>query len=160
MTVRTLKQYIREHYDIWSSPIHGVDHWQRVWEFGRSIGWTTDADMEVVEYFAFLHDSQRWDEGTDLAHGPRAAMFAIQHRELFELSHSQFRVLIRAVSGHTAAMPGCAAAQNPTLAACWDADRLDIGRVGLTPDPRFMFTDMAKELAAVGARGPFDAGSE
>ena len=111
------------------------------------IGWSEDADMEVVEYFAYLHDCQRCDDGHDPGHGGRAAAFAKNYRELFDLSNSQFRQLVRAVSGHTAAMPGCKAGDDPTLAVCWDSDRLDIDRVGILVDPQYLFTDMAKELA-------------
>jgi uncharacterized protein len=34
----------------------------------------------------------------------------------------------------------------PTLLACWDADRLDLGRVGTTPKPHRLCTDSAREL--------------
>ena len=31
-----------------------------------------------------------------------------------------------------------------TVLTCWDADRLDLGRVGITPNPRYLCTDAAK----------------
>ena len=37
---------------------------------------------------------------------------------------------------------------NPTIDACFDADRLDLGRVGITPDPNKMATAKGKELAS------------
>ena len=33
-----------------------------------------------------------------------------------------------------------------TLQTCWDADRLDLGRVGITPEPDLLCTDAAREL--------------
>jgi uncharacterized protein len=27
---------------------------------------------------------------------------------------------------------------HPTVQTCWDADRLDLGRVGIRPDPRYL----------------------
>lgn len=36
---------------------------------------------------------------------------------------------------------------NPTIDACFDADRLDLGRVNITPDPEKMATEKGKELA-------------
>ncbi len=27
---------------------------------------------------------------------------------------------------------------NPTIQSCWDADRLDLGRVGMIPSPKFL----------------------
>jgi len=38
-------------------------------------------------------------------------------------------------------------AVNATVATCWDADRLDLGRVGIKPDARYLFSDEAKEIA-------------
>jgi len=147
MSIQALKDYIEEHKTICSSPFHGMNHWDHVWANGQEIGWATEADMEVVEYFAYLHDCQRWSEGTDWLHGPRAAQFAQEHRDLFDLSNSQFKELISAVAGHTKLQPGCKAGENPTIATCWDADRLDIWRVGYSVDTRFLFTDRAKDLA-------------
>jgi uncharacterized protein len=31
-----------------------------------------------------------------------------------------------------------------TVRTCWDADRLDLGRVGVTPDPILLCTDVAR----------------
>ena len=46
------------------------DSWIVHWELsGRMAGGPVDADLEVVEYFAYLHDCQRWSEGTDWLHG-------------------------------------------------------------------------------------------
>ena len=58
----------------------------------------------------------------------RAAEFARKHRSLVDLNDEQFDLLLRACSGHTFAMPHGKAGSNTTLAACWDADRLDIDR--------------------------------
>jgi uncharacterized protein len=32
-----------------------------------------------------------------------------------------------------------------TIQTCWDADRLDLGRVGIVPDPDRLCTDAARE---------------
>ena len=147
MSVQLLKDYIFENFEMWSGPTHGIAHWDRVWSFGQMIGWSEGADMEVVEYFAYLHDCRRYDDGNDPGHGGRAGIFAKENRELFDLSDTQFKQLVRAVSGHTDAMPGCKAGEDPTLAVCWDSDRLDIDRVGLVVDPMYLFTGMGRELA-------------
>ena len=34
---------------------------------------------------------------------------------------------------------------NPTIAACWDADRLDLGRVGKPPSARFLSLEAARD---------------
>ena len=62
MSIQALKDYIEENKQIWSSPIHGINHWEHVWTNGKEVGRAVDADLEVVEYFAYLHDCQRWSE--------------------------------------------------------------------------------------------------
>ena len=61
---------------------------------------------------------------------------------MVHLDDARFELLFEAcrlhTDGHTAG--------DPTLLACWDADRLDLGRVGITPDPRRLCTDAAREL--------------
>ena len=34
-----------------------------------------------------------------------------------------------------------------TVQTCWDADRLDLGRVGIRPHPKYLCTGAAKEPA-------------
>ena len=41
--------------------------------------------------------------------------------------------------------------EHPTIGTCWDADRLDLGRVGIVPQPKFMSTAFAKEVAYAGS---------
>lgn len=36
-----------------------------------------------------------------------------------------------------------------TVQTCWDADRLDLGRVGTRPDRRYLCTIAAKEKATI-----------
>ncbi len=33
---------------------------------------------------------------------------------------------------------------NPTIQSCWDADRLDLGRVGIIPSPRFVSAEASQ----------------
>ena len=33
---------------------------------------------------------------------------------------------------------------DPTVGVCWDADRLNLWRVGVTPDPRWLSTEAAR----------------
>ncbi|MGP0068038.1 MAG: hypothetical protein ACLQGP_31135 [Isosphaeraceae bacterium] len=95
----------------------------------------------MVELFAVLHDSCRLNEGTDPEHGPRAAALARRVRgRLLELPHAEFRLLHRACAGHTHERTH----PDITIRTCWDSDRLDLGRVGITPDPRYLGTDAAK----------------
>jgi uncharacterized protein len=138
---------IKRDTDMWQSPWHGLKHWSRVMVNGLSLAAETGADVDIIPYFALLHDCCRHNEYEDPLHGPRAASYAKKHRNLIQLDDYQFYLLIRACAGHTHALPGCKASFNNTIATCWDADRLDIGRVGLVVDERYLFTRAAKNLA-------------
>lgn len=126
-----------------SSP-HGPAHWKRVEENGLLLAQSSGADILVVRLFAVFHDSKRENEGIDPDHGRRGAAYARELRDTyFEIDDVQFDLLEVACSWHTDATHH----QNPTIGTCWDADRLDLGRVGITPDPKYMNTDLGKQLA-------------
>ena len=120
---------------------HGVSHWARVLENGLRLAEETGADIGVVRFFAVLHDSRRVNEATDPEHGPRAAEFARSLRgRLFDLPDHEFRLLHRACAGHTHERTH----PDVTIQTCWDADRLDLGRVGITPHPSRLCTEAAR----------------
>jgi uncharacterized protein len=120
---------------------HGVAHWARVLENGLRLAEETGADLGVVRLFAVLHDSRRVNEATDPEHGPRAAEFARSLRgQLFDLPDHEFRLLHRACAGHTHERTH----PDVTIQTCWDADRLDLGRVGIMPHPSRLCTEAAR----------------
>lgn len=122
---------------------HGVAHWARVLETGLRLAGVTGADPEVVTLFALCHDARRWDEGWDPDHGLRGGEFARSLRgTLVVLDDARFELLFEACRLHTDGRT----AGDVTVQACWDADRLDLGRVGITPDPRRLCTDAARRL--------------
>ena len=125
---------------------HGVAHWARVYENGLRLAEETGAIDEVVRLFAVLHDSRRINEGTDPDHGPRAAEFARTLRgRLFDLSDHEFHLLYQACAGHTHER----AHPDVTIRTCWDADRLDLGRVGISPHPKYLGTEAARRPATI-----------
>jgi uncharacterized protein len=92
----------------------------------------TGANIEVVQLFAVFHDSQRITEQGDPVHGICGARFAARLRgKLFDLSDDDFDLLFVACAGHTDHPTD----DDPTIQTCWDADRLDVGRIGTTIDP-------------------------
>jgi uncharacterized protein len=120
---------------------HGIAHWARVLENGLRTAEETGANIEVVQLFAILHDSQRVNEGSDPLHGLRGAACALNLRGLlFDLPDHEFRLLHRACIGHTQERTH----PDVTIQTCLDADRLDLGRVGITPHPRRLCTAAAK----------------
>lgn len=120
---------------------HGVAHWARVLENGLRLAEETRANLEVVQLFAVLHDSRRINEATDPDHGPRAAEFARTLRgRLLNLPDHEFGLLHRACAGHTHERTH----PDATIRTCWDADRLDLGRVGIAPHPSRLCTEAAR----------------
>lgn len=132
--------------------IHGPDHWKRVERNGLLLATRTGADTTVVRLFAVFHDSRRENDGYDESHGARGAAFATTLRgNLFTLPDDAFTLLHYACTWHTEGQHH----PDPTIGTCWDADRLDLGRVGIIPDPEFMSTPFAREIAATGSIQPF-----
>jgi len=127
--------------------IHGPSHWRRVERNGLWLSEKTAADVTVVRLFAVFHDSRRQNDGCDPGHGARGAELAAELRgALFELSDEAFHLLRRACEGHTDELHS----EDPTIGTCWDADRLDLGRVGITPSADYLSTAPAREVARQG----------
>jgi uncharacterized protein len=121
--------------------IHGVSHWQRVRENGHRIAERTGVEPDLVDLFAYLHDCCREDDLSDPGHGERAAEFLRTLRgSLFDLEDNTFQVLFEAIRDHELGM----ISGNIVKSTCWDADRLDLGRVMIRPNTKFLGTEFAK----------------
>jgi hypothetical protein len=59
------------------------------------------AREDVVELFAFLHDSQRFHDGTDCEHGARAADYALKLNRELRLDRPGLELLTYAVRYHS-----------------------------------------------------------
>ncbi|RLA39949.1 MAG: hypothetical protein DRR42_26585 [Gammaproteobacteria bacterium] len=101
----------------------------------------TGANRRVVEYFAFIHDLGRLNDNHDPEHGYRAALISENIAgDLIEVDDSELDLLVAACQGHS---DGRLEA-DVTVMTCWDADRLDLGRVGIRPDPLRLCSDAAR----------------
>ena len=121
--------------------IHGANHWARVLHHGKTIGELRQADLLVVELFGFLHDSCRLNDGKDPQHGQRAADFAHGiHGDFYQLTPKQLDALCYAMQHHS----GGEVSTDATIQTCWDSDRLDLGRVGIIPSPKFISAEGAE----------------
>ena len=120
---------------------HGFHHWKRVLLNGRLLTKETGANLKVVELFCLLHDTQRFNEDYDPQHGHRAALYAQSIRGvLFDATDAEMDLLIEACTYHSDGRTD----GDITVQTCWDADRLDLGRVGIKPAPELLCTQPAK----------------
>jgi uncharacterized protein len=136
------------------SMIHGEGHWKCVaWTGLQLLPEVPGCDAAVLYLFSLLHDTQRLDDGHDPRHGPRAAIFAedLHRRRLIVLPSHRLRLLNHACHDHTAGTTSA----DPTLGACWDADRLNLWRVGIRPDPRWLSTSAARSPQRIERAGRF-----
>jgi len=150
-----LVSLIRSEFKLDWYGIHGANHWARVLNHGKNIGQIRNADPLVVELFGFLHDSCRFDDGRDPKHGQRAAEFAHGiHGDYYKLQAKQLDILCFALKHHS----GGEVSTNATIQTCWDADRLDLGRVGIFLSPQFLsqeaniFIDLAYDWSTQASR--------
>jgi len=143
LDTKTLVHEILGDYPLEIRGHHGVVHWARVLENGLRIAEVTGANVEVVTLFALFHDSRRINQGHDPGHGLRGGKYARTLRgKHIHLSDQDFELLYEACRLHTDGHCN----GDITLQTCWDADRLDLGRVNITPSPERLCTSAARDL--------------
>jgi len=138
----TLLQRLKQAYTLEWNGIHGYPHWQRVCRIGQRLSQKTGADSHLVTLFTFCHDIKRENNSHDPEHGARAAAFIRRINSSHLLLPKQGLDMLTYAcrehsNGHTDA--------HPTIQTCWDADRLDLGRVDITPRADFLCTPSAKD---------------
>jgi uncharacterized protein len=126
--------------------IHGWAHWVRVRENGLRLAAATGADAAVVELFALFHDIARHNDSHDPLHGRRGAEIAVGLAgDLVGLDSARLELLRFACTHHTEGL----VEGDVTVRTCWDADRLDLGRVGTVPRVSRLCTDAARDPAVL-----------
>jgi uncharacterized protein len=126
-----------------ASELHGPRHWRAVAQVGLELArHDPRVDIEIVVLFGLLHDSLRADDGRDWGHGGRAAqgVLALAAKGWLRLETHRLHQLHRAVGAHEIGETTMC----PTVGACWDADRLNLWRVGVEPAPALLSTDAAR----------------
>ena len=142
MDILSLLEGIAAQYQLDPHGRHGLSHWGRVLENGFKIAQEEGGDRTVITLFAIFHDACRLNEKVDPGHGQRAAVLA---RQMLlnhpEISRKQLALLVDACRDHTDGKTEAPV----TIQACWDADRLDLARVGILPKPAFLCTATARD---------------
>lgn len=127
-----------------SSRDHGPRHWRDVARIG--LGFVIEpVDRSIVFYFAALHDAFRLNEYSDPSHGRRAADCAVHlwvHGRLRGIpSNEVLTTLTYALYFHDTGE----VSDNAAVAACWDADRLTMTRVGHELDPTYFSREQVRD---------------
>ena len=131
------------------SPWHGARHWARVKAHGLDMARHYGVSPIVPSLFALFHDCRRRNENFDPDHGSRAADLVERlalEGELGMLGGREVGWLQAACTGHSDGLMDAPL----VVRICWDADRLDLGRVGITPDPLRLCTDRARDPEVLG----------
>lgn len=138
--------FLRERFKLDWRGIHGAPHWARVRHAGLLLAEKTKADATVVELFAVTHDLCREHDGGDRKHGHRSAELIV---EIFDLrlgiAREQAELLAFACRHHSDGLTD----GDVTVQTCWDADRLDLGRVGIRPQSSRLCTPAARDPALI-----------
>lgn len=140
--VQELMKYLRNNFKLDWKGYHGAPHWSRVNLNGLLLADAENARKDVITLFAFLHDHMREHDDHDTEHGALAVENAKKLRnEYFKIDDTGFDLLCEAMLLHSnGVIHG-----DITVQCCYDADRLDLGRVGIRPDPRYLCTNTAKD---------------
>ncbi|UKA04887.1 hypothetical protein [Photobacterium damselae] len=124
--------------------VHGAAHWARVAENGLMIC-ATEKNVESADAvciaFAFFHDICRQNEHCDPNHGLRGAELMATYKDRLNLTQREFDLAYAACSDHTDVIKNDG---DILISACMDADRLDLGRVGIAPCAEYLNTEFAK----------------
>jgi uncharacterized protein len=131
-TIEELMAIAESNFKIDLNGIHGRSHWLRVTGNAQHIVKTDGGDLAVATCFGMLHDCCRNSDYGDHRHGHRASELILKIR--LGLDPKQLRLLFLAIREHSEAKVSA----EPTIGACWDADRLELPRIGSEERPFYV----------------------
>ena len=143
--ITPLREFCKSQRPIYRLKVYGLDHFERVAQNGEKL-YIPGANPYVIAAFAYLHDVERNDSKSDPGHGERTAKLIDRIRSacLADFSDVEIQLLKDACRLHeTTRQTG-----NRTIDVCLDADRLDLPRFGIYPDPQTMATEKGALFAA------------
>ncbi len=170
---REMRQVIKllEAHRRFKSVLHGPRHWVRVHRFGTLMADEYGLDSEkrrCVEIFAWTHDLVREDDGPGNQHArDGAAYLDIVLPQVFGgLTAQQTAAIRAAIHYHSDGMAAEEAYYRgyldgtgwdeataiQVIGCCWDADRLDLMRLGRRPRPDLMSTEHWQALVPLAER--------
>lgn len=135
--------FIKDIYDqfhLKKSEIHGVNHWSRVYYYGRELSLLHNIDLEIISYFSIIHDCKRLLEHDEADHGINAAIFFDSISDTLNIKEKNKEFIKTACDIHN----NGAISDIPEIAVCLDADRLDLFRVGIHPFNAYLYFEESK----------------
>lgn len=114
--------------------IHGFPHWARVIDNGLLLADEYALNKNILIIFALFHDIKRVRDEYDFEHGLRGGDFLLLNRKHINLTDTEINTAYLACKGHTEIKHS----NDLNIAMCWDADRLDLMRVGLQPQSPYL----------------------
>ena len=144
MDKHTFNAVLRKYFRLSWRGHHGAPHWARVCINAKILAQKEGANTKVAHYFGLFHDMARASEYTDDGHGLRSATLlkSLGGADFLKLTDDEFAELCDAMALHSDHQPTGTITQK----VCWDADRLDLWRIGIMPDPDRLFTESARQL--------------
>lgn len=147
------------------SDIHGERHWSHVNHLGMKLAALmklNPVQKRCVEVFAWTHDLARRDDGSGNEHAINGAeYFSNELVTLFpDIDELQIEIITSAIKYHSdgvcseeAFHMGCFEHIDihsediiKVIGCCWDADRLDLIRLGIAPTGKYMSSDHWEDL--------------
>lgn len=122
--------------------IHGPIHWARVIDNGKRLAEYYNVNPRIPELFGAFHDCRRTTEDYETNHGRCGADALILHAPRNRLTPCELECAITACRIHTQTLFNFKLPIEVQI--CLDADRLDLLRIGVVPDPQYLFTAFAK----------------
>jgi uncharacterized protein len=139
--IQDLWDQVEDQFKLGLRSHHGKWHWEKVEQNAIQLAEATPgADKLVCQLFAIFHDSRRESEPECNKHGEWAADW-LKTLDL-SITQEQRDKLETACRYHNTQKTS----DDPTIGVCFDADRLDLVRVGVTPKAEYLSTDAAKKL--------------
>lgn len=142
--IDTLKIQLQKDSTIYNSLYHGYTHWRQVELNALKLADEyMSVNRKILTCFAYLHDCMRFDEGFDPEHGKRGRDYVkLLPLSLFDIDNKDIELLLYAIEHHNSGK----VSDDITVGICWDADRLDLIRFGLSVNENLLSTEAAKRI--------------
>lgn len=124
--------------------IHGIPHLRRVAVTAGRIAASIGEDIESAVVAGFLHDCARNDDGGGTRHAHDSAVLAKKLLSMF-YPHLDAIRLYDAIAQHADGIT----TKDLLIACVWDADRLDLRRLGIEVNPDLLSTSIARRIVMI-----------